>query len=73
VRAFVAERGIARDAFEFQMLYGIRPELQRRLVADGYRVRVYVPYGTHWAAYFWRRITERRENALFVLGSLLKK
>jgi proline dehydrogenase len=73
VKTHVAERGIARDAFEFQMLYGIRPDVQRQLVADGYRVRVYVPYGTHWAPYFYRRITERRENALFVLGSLLKR
>ncbi len=73
VKAYAAERGIARDAFEFQMLYGIRPELQRRLAREGYRVRVYVPYGTHWAGYFYRRIMERRANALFVLGSLLKK
>jgi proline dehydrogenase len=73
VKAFAAERGIARSAFEFQMLYGIRPELQRRLARDGYRVRIYVPYGTHWAGYFCRRIMERRQNALFVIGSLLKK
>lgn len=73
VKTYVAERGIARDAFEFQMLYGIRPELQRRLINEGFRVRVYVPYGTHWAGYFYRRIMERRENALFVLGSLFKK
>jgi proline dehydrogenase len=73
VSAYVVARRISRDAFEFQMLYGIRPELQRRLVSEGFRVRVYVPYGTHWAGYFYRRIMERRENALFVLGSLLKK
>jgi proline dehydrogenase len=73
VKAYVRERGIASDSFEFQMLYGIRPELQRQLVADGFRVRIYVPYGTHWAGYFYRRIMERRENALFVLGSLLKR
>jgi proline dehydrogenase len=73
VQRYVAEHRIARDAFEFQMLYGIRPEIQRRLVAAGFRVRVYVPYGTHWAGYFYRRIMERRANALFVLGSLLKK
>jgi proline dehydrogenase len=73
VKTYVAAQGIAREAFEFQMLYGIRPELQRQLVAEGFRVRVYVPYGTHWAGYFYRRIMERRENALFVLGSLLKK
>ena len=73
VQEYVEEHGLARDAFEFQMLYGVRPELQRRLVHDGFRVRIYVPYGTHWAGYFSRRIMERRENALFVLGSLLKK
>lgn len=73
VQRYAADHRIARDAFEFQMLYGIRPEIQRRLVAEGFRVRVYVPYGTHWAGYFYRRIMERRENALFVLGSLLKK
>jgi proline dehydrogenase len=73
VKAYAAERAIARTAFEFQMLYGIRPDLQRRLARDGYRVRIYIPYGTHWAGYFYRRMMERRENALFVLGSLLKK
>jgi len=73
IKEFVDEHGIARDAFEFQLLYGIRPEIQKQLVADGYRVRIYVPYGTHWAGYFYRRIMERRENALFVLGSLVKK
>lgn len=71
VETFVRERGIGRDRFEFQLLYGVRPELQRRLVADGYRVRVYVPYGTHWAGYFYRRITERRENVFFALRSML--
>jgi proline dehydrogenase len=69
-QTFATERGIARSRFEFQMLYGVRPELQRRLVSDGYRVRIYVPYGTHWAGYFYRRVTERRENALFALRSL---
>jgi proline dehydrogenase len=73
VETFARERSIPRARFEFQMLYGVRPELQRRLVADGYRVRVYVPYGTHWAGYFYRRITERRENALFALRSLFSR
>jgi proline dehydrogenase len=73
VEKFVGERGIARERFEFQMLYGVRPELQRRLVAAGYRLRIYVPYGTHWAGYFYRRITERPENALFALRSLLAR
>ncbi|GAC1401896.1 MAG: proline dehydrogenase family protein [Candidatus Velthaea sp.] len=73
VKTFVDDHGIARDAFEFQLLYGIRPDIQKQLVREGYRVRVYVPYGTHWAGYFYRRIMERKENAFFVLGSLLKK
>jgi proline dehydrogenase len=73
VETFVRERQIARDRFEFQLLYGVRPELQRRLVADGYRVRVYVPYGTHWAGYFYRRITERKENVFFALRSMLQR
>jgi proline dehydrogenase len=73
VKRFAAEHGVVRTAFEFQMLYGIRPELQRQLARDGYRVRIYVPYGTHWAGYFCRRIMERRENAFFVVGSLLKR
>jgi proline dehydrogenase len=73
VRGFTTERGIAADRFEFQLLYGVRPDLQRALVADGYRVRVYVPYGTHWAGYFYRRISERRENALFALRSLVSR
>jgi proline dehydrogenase len=72
VKDLARRHGIAKDRFEFQMLYGIRPAVQRRLVAEGYRVRIYVPYGTHWAGYFYRRITERKENALFVLGSLFK-
>ena len=73
VKTYAAENGIAAERFEFQMLYGVRPELQRRLVADGYRVRIYVPFGTHWAGYFYRRIIERRENALFVLRSLISR
>jgi proline dehydrogenase len=73
VRTYVAERGVPKDRFEFQMLYGVRPEAQRALVRDGYTVRVYVPFGTHWAGYFYRRMMERRENALFALGSLVRR
>jgi proline dehydrogenase len=73
IRAYVRERGIAPDRFEFQMLYGIRPQLQRDIVADSYRMRIYVPYGTHWAGYFYRRVMERRENALFALTSIWSK
>ena len=70
VRAYVERNNIAAQRFEFQMLYGVRPEAQRRIVADGYRLRVYIPFGTHWAGYFYRRIAERKENALFVVTSL---
>lgn len=73
VKAFARARGIGPERFEFQLLYGVRPEVQRRLVSEGYRVRVYVPYGTHWAGYFYRRITERPENALFALRSLISR
>jgi proline dehydrogenase len=63
-------RGIARDRFELQMLYGIRRDLQRRLVDDGHRVRVYVPYGTEWWPYFMRRLAERPANVRFVLRTI---
>jgi proline dehydrogenase len=73
VKQFVSERKISRDSFEFQMLYGCRPHVQRELVEQGYRVRIYVPFGTHWAGYFYRRVLERRENALFALSSLFSR
>ena len=73
VRAYAAERCISKDRFEFQLLYGVRPDLQARLARDGYNVRIYIPFGTHWAGYFYRRITERKENALFVLRSLVSR
>ena len=70
VRAVARERGIGPDRFEFQLLYGVRRDLQRRLLADGYRMRVYVPYGTEWYPYFMRRLAERPANVLFVLRSV---
>lgn len=73
VKAFVAERAIANDRFEFQMLYGCRPAVQRAIAAEGYRLRVYVPFGTHWSGYFYRRVLERRENALFALSSIFSR
>ncbi|MBD5654579.1 MAG: proline dehydrogenase family protein [Candidatus Eremiobacteraeota bacterium] len=73
VKAYAAEHGLAKERFEFQLLYGVRPDLQRALAADGYNVRVYVPFGTHWAGYFYRRITERKENVLFALRSLFQR
>jgi proline dehydrogenase len=66
-----AERQVARDRFEFQMLYGIRRDLQTALVADGYRVRVYVPFGTEWFPYFMRRLGERPANVGFVVRGIL--
>jgi proline dehydrogenase len=71
-RAFVEKQGIARSAFEFQMLYGIRRDLQRALVRDGYRVRVYVPFGAEWYPYFMRRLAERPANVIFLAKNLLK-
>jgi proline dehydrogenase len=71
VGRFARANGIGKDRFEFQMLYGVRRDLQRRLVAKGYRVRVYVPFGTEWYPYFMRRLAERPANALFVLRSLV--
>jgi proline dehydrogenase len=68
----VKERNIAADRFEFQMLYGVGRELQRRLVADGFRVRLYVPYGNAWYPYFMRRLAERPANVLFLARNLLK-
>jgi len=73
VKAYAAMQGIGPERFEFQLLYGVRPELQRELVREGYNVRVYVPFGTHWAGYFYRRITERKANAFFVLRSLVQR
>ncbi len=72
-KEFVHAHGIWKDRFEFQMLYGVRPKTQRRLVREGYRVRVYVPYGTHWLPYFYRRLRERKENVFFVLRNLFKR
>lgn len=69
---FVAEQGISRDAFEFQMLYGIRRDLQEQLVHEGYRVRVYIPFGPQWYPYFMRRLAERPANAIFLLRNLLR-
>ncbi len=72
-REFAADRHQAPDRFEFQMLYGIRRDLQAALVADGYRVRIYVPFGREWFPYFMRRLGERPANVLFVLRSLLRE
>ena len=72
VKAYARERGIAAERFEFQMLYGIRRDLQASLVAEGYRVRVYVPFGRQWFPYFMRRLGERPANVGFVLKGILR-
>ncbi len=68
---FIAEQDIDRDRFEFQMLYGIATDLQHQLVHEGYRIRIYTPFGTHWYPYFSRRLAERPANLWFVLRHLL--
>lgn len=72
VKHFVLAHGVSKDAFEFQMLYGIRRDLQKELAREGYRVRAYIPYGRDWYAYFSRRIAERPGNAMFVLKGMLR-
>ncbi len=72
-QAFALQEKISRDAFEFQMLYGIRRDLQRSLVRDGWRMRVYVPFGTEWYPYLMRRLAERPANLRFVARNLLRK
>jgi proline dehydrogenase len=69
---FVESRKIARDSFEFQMLYGIRRDIQKRLVNEGYRLRLYVPYGQAWYPYFMRRLAERPANVFFLARNLLR-
>ncbi|HJT67733.1 MAG TPA: proline dehydrogenase family protein [Pyrinomonadaceae bacterium] len=69
---FVKREGLSKDKFEFQMLFGIRRDLQRQLARDGYNVRIYVPYGKHWYPYFMRRLAERPANVWFVMKNLVK-
>jgi proline dehydrogenase len=71
-KRFAAERGIGRDRFEFQMLYGIRRDLQAALVTEGYGMRVYVPFGTEWYPYFMRRLAERPANVIFLMKNFLR-
>ena len=71
VRAYALQRGVAKDRFEFQLLYGIRRDLQSSLVANGYHVRIYVPFGSQWFPYFMRRLGERPANVAFVIRGLL--
>ena len=71
-QAFAIKEKIARESFEFQMLYGIRRDLQQSLVRDGWRVRVYVPFGTEWYPYFMRRLGERPANVFFIARNMLR-
>lgn len=72
-KQYAAAQGISHDAFEFQMLYGVRSAMQDALVEEGYRVRVYVPYGTEWYPYFMRRLAERPANLWFFMSNLLRE
>jgi proline dehydrogenase len=71
--AFAADKGIDRSRFEFQMLYGVRRDLQEQLARDGYRLRVYVPFGTQWYPYLMRRLAERPANLAFMTGNILRE
>jgi proline dehydrogenase len=72
-KEFARSRGISPDRFEFQMLYGIRRDLQRKLVAEGYRMRLYVPFGGAWYPYFMRRLAERPANVFFLVRNLFRR
>ena len=72
-KAYAAEKKIPTDAFEFQMLYGIRRDLQRKLVEEGYRLRLYVPFGSAWYPYYMRRLAERPANVFFILRNLFRR
>jgi proline dehydrogenase len=72
-KAFAAKHGIDRSRYEFQMLFGVRRDLQRQLLSDGYNVRVYVPFGHEWYPYFMRRLAERPANVFFLAKNLLRK
>ena len=72
-KELVKEHAIPNTQFEFQMLFGIREELQRQLVAEGYKMRVYVPYGKDWYGYFMRRLAERPANVAFVAKGIFNK
>ena len=72
-QAFAESRGIGRDQFEFQMLYGVRRDLQDQLRRAGWRVRVYIPFGSQWYPYLMRRLAERPANVAFILGSIMRE
>jgi proline dehydrogenase len=72
-REFARTHGIGADRFEFQMLYGVRRDLQEQLARAGYRVRIYLPYGSQWYPYLTRRLAERPANLWFVVGNLIRE
>ena len=72
-KKFAATEGIDSAKYEFQMLYGIRREVQDKLAREGYNMRVYVPYGHEWYPYFMRRLAERPANVVFILGNLVRR
>jgi proline dehydrogenase len=72
-KAYARDRSISYDRFEFQMLYGVRRDLQERLVREGFRLRVYVPFGTQWYPYLMRRLAERPANVAFITGSVMRE
>lgn len=73
ISAYAQEKGIGKERFEFQMLYGIRRDLQESLLAQGYNVRIYIPFGTSWYPYFSRRLAERPANLFFLIKSLFRR
>jgi len=73
LKNYTSEKGISKDSFEFQMLYGLREETMVELTEEGYHARVYVPFGTDWFPYFTRRLMERKENIWFIFSTMFKK
>ncbi|MEW6455835.1 MAG: proline dehydrogenase family protein [Acidobacteriota bacterium] len=73
IKKMAKEKNISNDKFEFQMLYGIRSKTQERIANEGYNIRIYVPFGTHWLPYFYRRLRERKENLWFLIKNLFKR
>lgn len=73
IKTFIKEHQISPEQFEFQMLYGIRTELQKQLIKEGFRVRIYVPYGKDWYGYFMRRLAERPANVGFIIKGIVRR
>ncbi|HNS38547.1 MAG TPA: proline dehydrogenase family protein, partial [Anaerolineaceae bacterium] len=72
-KQYLQQAGLPKNSMEFQMLYGIRRELQEQLAADGYPMRVYVPYGTEWYPYYMRRLAERPANVWFIVSNFFRR